>query len=300
MGAYASSFHKSGGQILLDSTDPSQANWITAHAEACKLSVPEVLRCWENFQIFEPDSNGNVEIQRLKGNNFFSKQLLKQLPYRNDGLLTFQTYCSAVSWLSNSTTEVKLQGLYRILTSSSLSREMLENILQILYPHESLEETQQLCNLIMQEIDTKKQGYIDEDQFMTWMNKLRWGTLKNVLHFPVIPHEVAEENELKTPQQVTAVIQDHRKITDQQLYKIATEIARNRRDWRLLANHLGFLEKDSKQFENKHAELQPQILEMLQVWRNKSGNQDLRRILQAALKDSGNADIYNNVFQLNF
>ncbi|GCB76411.1 hypothetical protein scyTo_0019138 [Scyliorhinus torazame] len=60
MGIYSSNFHRSGGQLLLESTDPSQANWITAHAEACQLTIPEVQRCWSRFLLLQPDRNGNV------------------------------------------------------------------------------------------------------------------------------------------------------------------------------------------------------------------------------------------------
>ncbi|XP_014353648.2 uncharacterized protein LOC106706775 [Latimeria chalumnae] len=110
MGVYSSTFHKSGGQILIDSTAPSQANWITTHADACKMTVPEVQRCWARFQMLQPEDSGNIPLSYLLRNDAFSKQLIQQMPATEDNLVTFQTYCSALSWLSRASMETKLRG----------------------------------------------------------------------------------------------------------------------------------------------------------------------------------------------
>ncbi|MGH0187573.1 UNVERIFIED_CONTAM: hypothetical protein FKN15_025574 [Acipenser sinensis] len=193
MGVYASVFHKSSGQILIDSTDPSQANWITAHSDACKMPVPEVQRCWGRFLLLQPDKNGNVHRHRFIKDDIFNRQLVQQIPVTEDGLVTFQTYCSAVYWLSNSSTETKLGGVCLVCLTFLLA-------------------------LIVQAV-------IFTVVFMF---------------------------------QLTTA-QDSRKVTDNQLLKIAVEMSRQRRDWKLLANSLGFLETDSQTFERKHLEVQNQV-----------------------------------------
>lgn len=300
MGVYASVFHKSSGQVLIDSTDPSQANWITAHSDACKMPVPEVQRCWGRFLLLQPDKNGNVHRHRFIKDDIFNRQLVQQIPVTEDGLVTFQTYCSAVYWLSNSSIETKLGGLYQTLACSSLNKDSLERLLQALYPKESQGGVNQLSSLLMWEMDTKNQGFIDEDQFIAWMKKLPQETLTALLHFSVIPHKLTAASAPQIPQRDLTTAQDSRKVTDNQLLKIAVEMSRQRRDWKLLANSLGFLETDSQTFERKHLEVQNQIVEMLQVWRSAAGQQDPVHVLQTALRDSGNTDINNEVFHLSF
>ncbi|MEE6514433.1 hypothetical protein FKM82_022540 [Ascaphus truei] len=76
-------------------------------------------------------------------------------------------------------------------------------------------------------------------------------------------------------------------------------MAKRKRDWRLLANNLGFLEKDCIFFE-AHPVAKDQILDMLLLWRNAFANQTQSQSLQEALKRTGNADIVNEIFSLNF
>ncbi|MGH0173891.1 UNVERIFIED_CONTAM: hypothetical protein FKN15_078357 [Acipenser sinensis] len=175
------------------------------------VPVPEVQRCWGRFLLLQPDKNGNVHRHRFIKDDIFNRQLVQQIPVTEDGLVTFQTYCSAVYWLCNSSTETKLGG------------------------------------------------FIDEDQFIAWMKKLPQETLTALLHFSVIPHKLTAASAPQIPQRDLTTAQDSRKVTDNQLLKIAVEMSRQRRDWKLLANSLGFLETDSQTFERKHLEVQNQV-----------------------------------------
>nr|XP_015193910.1 PREDICTED: uncharacterized protein LOC107075808 [Lepisosteus oculatus] len=300
MGIYSSTFYKSGDQILFESTDPSQANWITAHADACKLTIPEVLRCWERFLMLHPDKNGNILRHSLTTNDAFNSQLVEQLPVSEDGLVTFQTFCCAVKWLSSSVTETKLRGLYQTLACYFQNTEALERLLHVQYPQDSPEEVRQLSSLIMREVDTKNQGFIDEDDFILWLKRLPVETLKSSLHFPVLPNKTTVTDEHHNPQRQLIPTENPRKLTYNQLHVIAVELSKRRRDWKLLANCLGFLEKDCQTLERKYLDTENQILEMLQLWRRRAQVPDAAKHLQAALRDTGNADISNAVFQLSF
>ncbi|XP_059819383.1 uncharacterized protein LOC132390859 isoform X2 [Hypanus sabinus] len=253
MGTYASSFHQSGGQILLESTDPCQANWITAHAEACQLTIPEVQRCWSRFLLLQPDRKGNVPCNRFLTDERFSHQLLQQMPLVGNDLVTFQTYCSAVSWFSKSSLETKLRG------------------------------------------------YIDEEQFVAWILKLPQDDVKSVLHFSIIPEEIITASKGQSLSLTNVETLDETSaVTDKQLLQIASEMSVQKRDWRLLANNLGFLEQESCAFEVQHSEVNQQILEMLQAWLKRAEPLTSVSVLQRALWESGNSDIRNEVFQLSF
>ncbi|KYO35089.1 uncharacterized protein LOC109283970 [Alligator mississippiensis] len=301
MGVYASLFYKNEGQILTDLTDPSQFNWITAHAEACKLTVPEVQRCWSRFLMLQPDQKGNVSrAQFCSTANVFGQKLLEQIPCTEKDQITFQSYCNAVSWLSKSPLEAKLRGLYQILTSGTISKEQLRSLMHNLYPREGPQTTDELATLFLNEVDKSNRGYIDEDQFLAWVKTLPQQTLMSVLHFPIIPSNITHLKEQEPSFPSTAVhFKDRSHLCDRQLLQVATEMSSKRRDWRLLANSLGFLEKDCSRLEHEHSEVKSQILALLQIWQKMSQEAPLP-VLQTALRQSGNADICNEVFSLNF
>ncbi|KAM9330558.1 uncharacterized protein PAF06_015257 [Gastrophryne carolinensis] len=301
MGNYASKFHNSGGKFILEETDPSQSNWITLHAETCKLSIPEVLRCWSRFLLLHPDSNGNIKRSQLCIKDVYGEKLLKQVPEDRNELITFQAYCSAVSWLAKAPQESKLRGLYQTLTSSTLNKDSLRDLLCHLYPNEEPNVLSDLCHLLFSEIDRENKGSIHEDQVVSWVQGLPQAHVLPVLDFPILPPAITSAQERVLPYTLTSTdLDDHGRIPDKQLHQVALLMAKRRRDWRLLANHLGFLEKDCIFFDKKHFEASEKILDMLQVWRNASGKQAQSKTLQNALKQTNNSDIANEVFNLNF
>ncbi|XP_078398770.1 uncharacterized protein LOC144680941 isoform X2 [Cetorhinus maximus] len=175
------------------------------------------------------------------------------MPLTQDDLVTFQTFCSAVSWLSKASVETKLRG----------------------------------C--------------IDEDQFVTWIWRLPQDVVESILHFPIIPQDIiAASKDQPSSSANVAAPQETSGVTDEQLLRIASEMSDRKRDWKLLANNLGFLEKESHAFEGKHSEINQQILEMLQTWQRKAGLLTEASVLQSVLQASGNTDISNEVFQLSF
>ncbi|KAM4053892.1 uncharacterized protein ACNLHF_006418 [Anomaloglossus baeobatrachus] len=301
MGAYASKFHESGDTILLESTDPSQSNWITAHASTCKMSIPEVQRCWSRFHMLDPDPNGNVKKSCFSTKDEICKKLCQQIPTLNDEVITFQAYCSAVSWISNAPQESKIRGFFQTLTSKTLTKESLKILLSNLYPSEQAKVIDDLSQLLLLEIDKENKGAIDEDQFVSWVYNMPHEKVMSILLFPILPLDVTSAPERELPSVSTNIdLEDKWRIRDDQLQQVASLMEKRKRDWRLLANNLGFLEKDCIFFEQNHSEVRDKILDMLQVWRNALGKQTQAQTLQKALKQTNNADIANEIFNLNF
>ncbi|KAM3938433.1 uncharacterized protein RB166_013464 [Leptodactylus fuscus] len=300
MGAYASKFHESGGTIL-ESMDPSQPNWITAHAEACKMSIPEVQRCWSRFLMLDPDTNGNVKRRTFLNKDEVSQKLCQQIPILNNEVITFQAYCSAVSWLSNAPQDSKIRGFFQTLTLSTLTKESLKILLSNLYPGEETKIIDDLCHLLLFKIDKENSGVINEDQFMSWIHKMPQKQITSILNFPILPLDVSSAPERELPSvPINIDLEDKWRIRDDQLEQVASLMEKRKRDWRLLANNLGFLETDYMFFEQNHSEMKNKILDMLQVWRNAHGKQAQAQSLQRALKQTNNADIANEIFNLNF
>ncbi|XP_077201530.1 uncharacterized protein LOC143841291 isoform X2 [Paroedura picta] len=243
MGTYASNFYRNGDQILTEVTDPSQANWIVLHSEICKMTVPEVQRIWSRFLMLQPDEKGNLpRTCFLQTNTRFGQKLLNQIPITDDDRITFQTCCNAVSWLSKSSLESKLRGLYQILGPGNISKKQLQDLLRDLYPKETCRAVQELSSLFLQEVDKSNQGYISEDMFVAWVQTLPQETVQSILNFPIIPPNLT-----------------------------------------LSKSWISY----------------PSILKMLQIWHQTCQEAPLP-LLQAALRDSGNADVCNKVFHLSF
>ncbi|GCB80315.1 hypothetical protein scyTo_0018071 [Scyliorhinus torazame] len=81
------------------------------------------------------------------------------MPLALDDLVTFQTFCSAVSWLSKANVETKLRGLYQTLTfTSPLNEGTFQLLLQDVYPSDTSQSISQLSQLLLREIDSKDQG----------------------------------------------------------------------------------------------------------------------------------------------
>ncbi|XP_072261368.1 uncharacterized protein [Pyxicephalus adspersus] len=250
--------------------------------------------------MLEPDSNGNVKRSRFFTKDAYGKKLLQQVPVDGEEVITFQAYCSAVSWLANAPQESKLRGFYQTLTSSTLTFNSLQLLLTELYPNEEPKIIRDLCHLMLLEIDKENKGAIDEDQFVAWVQNMPRAQVSSVLQFPILPSDVTPSTEQISPMSASTDLHDKWRISDEQLQQAAFLMAKRRRDWRLLANKLGFLGKDCIFFEQNHSEVREKILDMLNVWRDTSGKEAQSQTLQNALKQTSNADIANEIFNLNF
>ncbi|XP_053155617.1 uncharacterized protein LOC128346393 isoform X2 [Hemicordylus capensis] len=328
MGMYASHFHKNDGRILTKVTDPSQANWIAIHAETCKMTIPGAQRCWSCFLMLEPNGKGNLPQMRLlqQTKSLLGQKLLKQIPVTDDDKITFQTYCNAVSWLSRSSFEMKLKGLCQTVISGVLHKEQIQGLLSDLYPLENSSAITELSFCFLKEVDKSNQGFISEDMFMAWVQHLPRDIVESILKFPIIPPSLSDSKVPVSYMNIAEDDQDKQGLDDRQVFRVATELSRRKRNWKLLASKLGILEKNCSHLEHQNLEMKNQhsrwhaqsfqaishpgtdhlellsfskILNMLQMWHRACQEAPLPT-LQAALRESGNADICHEVFHLSF
>ncbi|XP_044877820.1 uncharacterized protein LOC123373101 isoform X1 [Mauremys mutica] len=219
---------------------------------------------------------------------------------QDEDQITFQAYCSAVCWLSRSPLETRFRGLFQTMTSGTIGKEQLQTLLQNLYPREDPKTIQELATLYLSEVDKRNQGCIDEEQFATWMKSFPHHMLTSVMHFPIIPSKITLLEELQPSFPTAAVaFKDRSGMDAKQLVTVAAEMSLKRRDWKRLANNLGLVEKDCFRLEQEHLDVKSQILAMLQIWLRTCRETPLP-LLKAALRLSGNTDICNEVFSLNF
>ncbi|XP_044877825.1 uncharacterized protein LOC123373101 isoform X3 [Mauremys mutica] len=192
------------------------------------------------------------------------------------------------------------QGLFQTMTSGTIGKEQLQTLLQNLYPREDPKTIQELATLYLSEVDKRNQGCIDEEQFATWMKSFPHHMLTSVMHFPIIPSKITLLEELQPSFPTAAVaFKDRSGMDAKQLVTVAAEMSLKRRDWKRLANNLGLVEKDCFRLEQEHLDVKSQILAMLQIWLRTCRETPLP-LLKAALRLSGNTDICNEVFSLNF
>ncbi|XP_044877826.1 uncharacterized protein LOC123373101 isoform X4 [Mauremys mutica] len=157
-----------------------------------------------------------------------------------------------------------------------------------------------VCWLSRSPLETRFRGCIDEEQFATWMKSFPHHMLTSVMHFPIIPSKITLLEELQPSFPTAAVaFKDRSGMDAKQLVTVAAEMSLKRRDWKRLANNLGLVEKDCFRLEQEHLDVKSQILAMLQIWLRTCRETPLP-LLKAALRLSGNTDICNEVFSLNF
>ncbi|CAM2114771.1 unnamed protein product [Caretta caretta] len=146
----------------------------------------------------------------------------------------------------------------------------------------------------IERMQTITSGTIGKDQLLTLLQNLY------PREDPKTIHELATLYLSEVDKSNQAVdFKDRSGLDDKQLLRVAVEMSLKHRDWKLLANNLGLLEKDCSCLERKRLDVKSQILATLQIWLKTCREAPLP-LLQAALRHSGNTDICNVVFSLNF
>ncbi|XP_078576538.1 uncharacterized protein LOC144862123 [Branchiostoma floridae x Branchiostoma japonicum] len=299
MGAYASSFQGDAGSLVGELTDPNQPNWITAHAEACALDIPEVERLWQRFQQLGCDSTGvlaqNQALQLTQ--DVFIKQSLRQVPRDENGGITFQTYCNAAKWMSIAEVEDKLRGVFKLLNRGKpVDRNIMKRILSKLYEEESEETITRLADIFVTQIDAKQQGEVDEDQFIEWVKTMPFETVNALLEFSIIPPELQDTRTSASQATSRASVDELAvPVSEETLQQVASKV--HNRDWVLFANKLGFTQNDLTGISKKVGKnVYQQVLEMLHTWQRRESDAATCRVLDTALRDGDFIDVANDIF----
>ncbi|KAF7240042.1 30S ribosomal protein S7, partial [Varanus komodoensis] len=277
-----------------------------------QVALPEVQRCWSRFLMLQPDKNGNLPRTRfLQTNSSFAQREMQE---------TCQTtLCPGITLLLGITLLAYLQllciqneiidslamlgkRLYQTIASCIIGKDQLRSLLRDLYPMQSHRAINELSSLFLKEVDQNNQGYISEDTFVARVQSLPKESIQSILNFPILPPNLRSEGAdlsepLSSHPRADENVQDKHKLAEIHIFRVATEIFARKRNGKLLASKLGVLETDSFRSECGHLETKDQILKMLQLWHTACQGAP-SPILQAALQESGNADICNEVFHL--
>ncbi|XP_070543978.1 uncharacterized protein [Ptychodera flava] len=329
MGAFASSFEGSQAGVVHTYTDSTQPDWLTAHAKACKMDLPDVERLWSRFQYLGCDDRGVLDeptLQRKVKDDVFLKQIVRYFPRDREGNLHFQTFCNAMKWFERpdpfsemNSLEIKIRAIFKTLNGEEpVSQDLLTNILSKIYAGESREDLSKRSQLLMSCIDDKKQGKFDEEQFVAWIKKLPQKSVKSILEFTVVPTELREyaqgrmgapgmdnryrptkigtsEMSLRTVAEEPKGTRDPSgRPTNGVLFQISYKISQ--RDWLYFANKLGFTELEVEKIKRwapgRHRD---QVFELLQRWVERDGMLATVSALEEALVDSGMADVAHSM-----
>ncbi|XP_053155623.1 uncharacterized protein LOC128346393 isoform X5 [Hemicordylus capensis] len=218
------------------------------------------------------------------------------------------------------------EGLCQTVISGVLHKEQIQGLLSDLYPLENSSAITELSFCFLKEVDKSNQGFISEDMFMAWVQHLPRDIVESILKFPIIPPSLSDSKVPVSYMNIAEDDQDKQGLDDRQVFRVATELSRRKRNWKLLASKLGILEKNCSHLEHQNLEMKNQhsrwhaqsfqaishpgtdhlellsfskILNMLQMWHRACQEAPLPT-LQAALRESGNADICHEVFHLSF
>nr|XP_054774128.1 uncharacterized protein LOC129282225 [Lytechinus pictus] len=294
MGVVASNFAGNDGGIVSEMVHPSSDEWISKHAEASKMTNQQVKKLWDAFQKLGSSSNGELSADTLKSlstkmgrsseKNFIDK-ILMQFPRTENGGVSFQTYCNATKWFSDSNIETRVRGAFRVLNNANaITLPILTEILKEIYTDTSEAVISRTARVFMQEVDVKGQGSIGEEDFVRWVKKMPTNVVEQIMTFdPISSGSPTSKN--------SRVSSDDNRPSMSLLQRVAGN-ARNR-DWLLLVNKLGFTEEEIKDVgdrlgNKKHDE---HLFELLKVWRDKTDAVVTKETLKDALLSSGMEDL---------
>ncbi|XP_064641183.1 uncharacterized protein LOC135495992 [Lineus longissimus] len=302
---YSSNFQESGE---ITST-PNQPEWIVDHVDATGLTIVEVERLWTRFlQLGCREDTGILESQMLSAphiaSDVFVRNILRNFKGR-DGVICFETFCNAMQWIENSDVDSKIRAIFHLLNNGNpIPRDVLGRVLKRVYPGENDISISTLTNGFMEEMDDKKQGFIEENQFLSWVKGLPRQHIEMILEFHVVPQNLIEDDDIlnnsmrrttgyqprRRPQQTIDADAASKQIpTDYILTEIAVKAST--RDWNLLGNKLGFTMTDINDFDRRHTGKKDKVYYMLKSWRDREGKNAHSIILEKALRSSNMNDI---------
>ncbi|KAI0239948.1 hypothetical protein LSAT2_009347 [Lamellibrachia satsuma] len=272
------------GAIVKEYTHPSKADWITAHAKATGLNLVEVDRLWLRFRQLGCDANGMLSSSVFDTepalDDILTKNMLTAFGIQQDQDITFEQFLKIMSWATTSTLDNKIRAIFYLLNGGrNVNKDLLIRILTRTFTEgtDSQEDIAEMTQHFMQLMDPDNTEYIDEERFVHSVATIPLETLTSILPFSILPEfddQSVLQDRLSTlpsmgslPPSPTPSV-EHQIPTDDELSTIASMVYR--RDWQRLANKLGFLGDDMRQFETQHYDDTSQkVLHMLETWRDR-------------------------------
>ncbi|XP_070545568.1 uncharacterized protein [Ptychodera flava] len=296
------------------------------------VPVVEVERLWKRFcWLDNGNSDGILTKARLAESHVMKDDILRKIlqhfPRTETQGITFQTYCNAAKWFENANIENKSRALFKTLNNDDvIDQTTLARVMTSVYSDASQETITRNVKVLMAEIDTKKQGFIDEEQFIHWLKAMPYSSLQSLLEFSVIPQQIQDEHrngegsrkserrprpkpaprpspkpsEQQQPDDTPSRQQTPPRrpiaITSDIMDKVATRASG--RDWHVFANRLGFTSEDIQELAVRYPRKDhEQVYAMLREWMHREGTAADVPALEAALTDSQMGDIAREIYQ---
>ncbi|XP_076812092.1 uncharacterized protein LOC143459026 [Clavelina lepadiformis] len=191
MGVYSSAFAVEAKDIIkLKPTDP---NWLFKHAESCMVPFSEVQRCWRRFTLIGANKKGvltqNSKI--WKTDDKFMQQVSRMLPWSSKGTLSFQVYLKVVKWFENLEEVEKLKVIYLVINrGQAVDSDITQRVLKHVYPTMTEDDLFQSAKSFVEKVDHKRQGSIDEEEFIEFAKQVSFEEMSKLLNFKLIPEDV--------------------------------------------------------------------------------------------------------------
>ncbi|KAL5018869.1 hypothetical protein ScPMuIL_004591 [Solemya velum] len=299
MGQFASSFIMSESKAVSRYTQPDQANWITSHAIASELSIAEVERLWLRFQQLGCNDDGVITGEMLKTlpirTDVIMRNIMQQFMSSTSRMITFENFIRALKFIEEADLETKIKGIFRLLNNGNpVHKDLLTRILERVYEEQG-NDIKKLADTFFKEMDTDNKGQITEAKFVQAVKHIPAHILQDLLSFSILPNVMKQKLHNGVPefghggpenswddQEYTA----KEVPSDGTLKTISEKI--KMRDWDRVANKLGFMADDIKNFKAKRgANKGQQVYQMLLTWKERDGDQ---QVLDQALRASGMTD----------
>ncbi|KAL5018874.1 hypothetical protein ScPMuIL_004596 [Solemya velum] len=299
MGQFASSFIMTESKAVSRYTKPDQANWITSHAIASELSIAEVERLWLRFQQLGCNEEGVITEEMLKmspiQNDVFMRNIMRKFMSPASRMITFENFIRALKFFEEADLETKIKGIFGLLNNGNpVHKDLLTKIFERVYEEQG-NDIKKLADTFFKEMDTDNKGQITEAKFVQTVKHIPGHLLQDLLSFSILPNVMKQKLHNGVPEfghgsensWGDGGYTPRKEVpTDATLKTISEKI--KMRDWDRVANKLGFVADDIKNFKAKRgANKGQQVYQMLLNWKERDGDQ---QVLDQALRASGMTD----------
>lgn len=300
MGNYQDSLHKitsTRGKINTKYIHPSDSTWILNQAKVTKLLIPEVEYLWAVFKKLGCTSDGFLTDRHIQNipdpimRNMFLAFKAPNFP------LSFENYLRAVVMCSSLDVESKIRASFHFTNNGqTLDKNLILKIVQLLYPDEQDDQAKHITEMLFEELDEDKTGFITEEQFVKANKEFLQEETNEIFELTILPKDLQEDLDKQLPEfcdcKDVPSLPDTGKLvpSDSLLGQISKRIAT--KDWKKVVNKLGFLSQEIENLEKKYPDETSQLIfEILLWWKEREGEMACAEILEKALLDCNIVDV---------